>query len=400
MKNVKTYLLLALCLTLSNCSTKKELDSPIIINDLETLNSEVGKLFADSDLVGFSCLAIKDGAIVYQKDMGFADIKTQTPYTKTSVQNIASISKTIIAVALMKAVDQGKINLDADINEYLPFEVLNPNHPNTPITVRQLATHTSTIMDTGDYIRSYYFPDASSLNKLEMSKEYGRYLEVIKTNELIDESTFLENVLTPSGKWYSKDVFSKNKPGSVSDYSNIASTLAGFVIESATGMSYEEYTTEYIFKPLGMTQTSWDYSTTANDDFASRYFTKTQVVPNYYLITKADGGLYTSTNDFSLFMIEMINGYKDKGTILSKESYDIMFSSQFAYNDELSIGIFWERNKDGGFKHDGSDPGVTTIASYNDAKDRGLIIFTNIDATKETFTQLSNIWNVIGRYEF
>ena len=399
MKKFKTYVLFTLCLVILSCSTKK-ITSPLVIEDLATLNENVENLFAESDIIGFSCLAIKDGAIVYQKDMGFADLETQTPYTKTSVQNIASISKTIIAVALMKAVDQGKINLDADINEYLPFKVVNPNHPNTPITVRQLATHTSTITDTDDYIRSYYFPNATSLHKLDMSKDYAVYLEIIKTNELIDESTFLENVLTPNGKWYSNKVYGKHEPGSVSEYSNIASTLAGFVIESATGMSYEEYTTEHIFKPLAMTQTSWDYKTTSNDDFVTRYFTKTQVVPNYYLITKADGGLYTSTNDFSLFMIEMINGYKDKGTILSTESYDTMFSSQFSLNEEFSTGIFWDRNKDGGFKHDGSDPGVTTIASYNDTKDRALIIFTNVEANETTFPQLSEIWNIIGRYDF
>ena len=399
MKQVRTYLLLTLCLILSSCSTKK-LDAPIIIDDLATLDRTVDNLFAESDLIGFSCLAIKDGDIVYQKDMGFADLKKQIPFTKTSVQNIASISKTIIAVALMKAVDQGKINLDADINDYLPFNVTNPNHPNTPITARQLATHSSTILDTDDYFRSYYFPNATSLSKLEMSSESDEYLEMIKTNELIDESTFLKNVLTANGKWYSDEVYSKHEPGSVSEYSNIASTLAGFVIESTTGMSYEKFTTEFIFKPLGMTQTSWDYKTTSNDDFVTRYFTKTQVVPNYYLITKADGGLYTSTNDFSLFMIEMINGYKDKGTILSKESYDTMFSNQFTHDNGFSTGIFWDRDKDGGFKHDGGDPGVTTIASYNDTKDRGLIFYTNIDDNETTIPQISNIWNTIGRYDF
>ena len=399
MKQINTHILFILCLALSSCSTKK-LNSDMVIEDLGTLNQTIDKLFIDSEITGFSCLAIKDGAIVYQKDMGYADLKTQKPYTKTTVQNIASVSKTIIAVALMKAVDQGKLNLDADINDYLPFHVANPKHPNTPITVRHLATHTSTIMDTEDYIRSYYFPDATSISKLDMSDDYDEYLDLIKTNELIDESTFLKNLLTPNGKWNSPDVFSEHTPGSVSEYSNVASTLAGYVIESATGMSYEDYTTEYIFKPLGMTQTSWDFETTNNDDFVTRYFTKTQVVPNYYLITKADGGLYTSTNDFSLFMIEMVNGYKDKGSILSKESYDTMFSSQFAIDDDFSIGIFWERNKAGGFKHDGGDPGVTTIASYNHSRDRALIIFTNVDANETTYPQISEIWNTIGRYDF
>lgn len=125
MKRIKTYVFFTLCLALSSCSSKK-LNSPMIIDDLATLNRTVDKLFAESDIVGFSCQAIKNGAIVYQKDMGFADLKTQTPYTTRSVQNIASISKTIIAVALMKAVDQGKIKLDAGINEYLSFKVSNP----------------------------------------------------------------------------------------------------------------------------------------------------------------------------------------------------------------------------------------------------------------------------------
>lgn len=361
----------------------------------QEVDARIDELYGESDISGFSILVVKDDKIVYEKNNGFANIQSQKKYTSESVQNIASVSKTMIAVSIMKAVDQGKVDLDADINEYLPFEVRNPNYPDVAITLRQLATHTSSIMDSDDYMRSYYFINGKTLSSDDLTEEYEEYFEMVQQNELIDESEFLKNVLTVDGKWYSEDVYADEAPGEVGEYSNVAATLAAYVVENAVGMTYEEYTQSYIFNPLGMHNTGWDIETYTKENFATRYFSKEKAVPDYYLITKADGGLYTSTKDFSKFMIEMVRGFKGKGKILSPESFNTMFTPQITEDDE-AIGIFWELDpSDRSFTHSGGDPGVTTNAAYAANKDRSMIIFTNIDANDKTYPQIVEIWNVV-----
>lgn len=373
----------------------KSTQEPVLSPNTTAVESKIDSIYNDSGISGLSILLIKNDRVVYEKSAGYANIKNQKKYSDQSIQNIASISKTLIAVSIMKAIEQGKVDLDTDINTYLPFKVKNPNHPDVAITLRQLATHTSSIMDSDDYMRSYYFMNADQLTSDDLTEGYGEYFEMVQSNELIDESEFLENVLLPDGKWYSDDVYADEAPGDVGEYSNVAATLAAFVIENAAGMSYEDYTQTYIFDPLGMTQTSWDIDTYKKPQFATRYFSRDMAVPDYYLITKADGGLYTSTTDFAKFMIEMAKGFKGQGTILSKASFTEMFTPQITDEDE-AIGVFWDLDPETrSFSHSGGDPGVTTNAAYSSEHDRAMIMFTNIDADEKTYRQIVEIWNAV-----
>ena len=145
--------LLCLALILS-CKSKNE-ETKVVDARLtaitDSLSIAIDKIYQQGHVNGFSVAIVNDSAILYNKGFGLADIATQKPYTKNTVQNIASISKTFIGVALLKAQELGKLRLDDPINNYLPFEVKNPNHPEAPITIRHLATHTSSILDTDYY---------------------------------------------------------------------------------------------------------------------------------------------------------------------------------------------------------------------------------------------------------
>lgn len=384
-------LLILISLFIYGCKSAQEPQ----LSSKQAADIQIDSIFVDSEISGMSILLIKNDKVVYEKSAGFANAKNQKNYTSQSIQNIASVSKTLIAVSIMKAIDQGKVELDADINKYLPFKVTNPKHPDAAITLRHLATHTSSIMDTDDYMRSYYFLNANQMTTQDLTEGYAEYFDMVQSNELIDESEFLKNVLLTNGKWFTDDVYGDEAPGEAGEYSNVAATLAAYVIENAVGMSYEDYTQTYIFDPLGMTQTSWDIDTHKNPQFATRYFSREKAVPDYYLITKADGGLYTSTEDFAKFMIEMSKGFKGQGTILSKESFTEMFTPQITEDDE-AIGIFWELDPSTrSFNHSGGDPGVTTNAAYSSEHDRAIIMFTNIDADEKSYGQIIEIWNTV-----
>ncbi len=393
----KLYLLIGLLTLLLSCSIRTQHTH----HTIEELDEFIDGVFVDSELPGLSFLVIKDDSIIYDKSMGYSDIDTQKKYTKRTIQNIASVSKTIIAVAVMKAVDMGLLDLDADINSYLPFKVVNPSHPNIPITTRHLTSHSSSIMDTEYYIKSYYFMNSDAISADDLAGDYQDYYEIIKQNDLIDESLLLQKYLTAGAQWNSEETYSDQAPGTEPDYSNIGATLAAYIVERVSGLSYEDFTTTHIFEPLGMTRTGWDQSMMEHPDFATRYFSKDKKVPHYYLITKADGGLYTCTSDYSKFMKEMIKGFKKQGSLLTAASYQTMFTNQFSEDIDGEGGVFWELHTDkGAFTHDGSDPGVTTMVSYNDQKGRALIAFTNVEASKASMKYLIQIWEAIALYDW
>ena len=108
--------------------------------------------------MGLAAAVIVDRQVVWTKGYGFADWRRTRPFTPGTMMNIASISKPFTGVAMMRAIQEGQLTLDADINTYLPFRVVNPHHPAEKITLRHLATHTSGIADRDEvYSRAYHF---------------------------------------------------------------------------------------------------------------------------------------------------------------------------------------------------------------------------------------------------
>ena len=107
-------------------------------------------------LAGLAVEAISDGEVVYKYSGGRRVIDNDDPAndlpfeTDTRVR-IASVSKTFVAVGIMQLVEQGKIDLDADVSDYLGFALRNPNYPDTAITCRMLLSHTSGIRDGEQY---------------------------------------------------------------------------------------------------------------------------------------------------------------------------------------------------------------------------------------------------------
>lgn len=397
---MKKILLLLAVLSYLSCKTNKIAKTTYNFSNESELITHLDSCFTDSKIPGLSYAVVDENGILFEKSFGYADISKKKKFNNETIINIASISKTVIAVALMKAVDEGFVSLDEDINTYLPFKVNNPNHPNQKITLRQLATHTSSILDEEVYYKSYYFYNAHKIKASDLADDYSSYFDYIKENKLIDDSEFLENILSKDGQWFSANNFSKKTPGTESNYSNIASSLAAYVIECATKTKYEDYTAQKIFEPLGMKSTTWEIDKQSESKLSVRYFDMNTAVPPYCIITRADGGLYTSVSDFSKYMQEMIKGSKGQGTILSDEGFKTMFSVQLSGDDIYNTGIFWDLPSHNIFGHDGGDPGVTTRCSYNGERQRGLIFFSNVEGTAESGPGINKIWDAVALYDW
>ncbi len=102
---------------------------------------------AEQHIPGLAVAIVADGVVVWAKGFGYADLDTRRPVTPDTLFLNASVSKTMVAAALMHAVEHERFGLDADIGTLLPFPVRNPLFPTTPITVRNLAAHSSGIID-------------------------------------------------------------------------------------------------------------------------------------------------------------------------------------------------------------------------------------------------------------
>ena len=340
-------------------------------------------------MVGLGAAIVVNNEIVWMKGYGFADKERAIPFTPDTVMNIGSISKTFTGAALMRAVQEGKVSLDEDINAYLPFKVVNPNFPDERITLRQLATHTSGVADRQDvYEATYHFGGAAP-------EPLGR---------------FLQNYFARDGKHYSNDNFLKAKPGSQREYSNIGAGLAGYIVERAVGEKLNTYTKRHIFTPLGMVNSGWHLSEIAPAKHARLYVVQGLriPIPLYEGTTYPDGGVRTSVSDLAKFFLALLNNGQYEGArILQKKWAEEMLRFQYTDankpsnvnirgEDSVNSGIFWATKFDATkIGHNGSDPGVRTMMLADPNREVGVILFTNTSVPDEESAPFFDIFDTL-----
>ena len=118
-----------------------------ILYEPSTLDSFIVAKMDQYHFPGLSACIVKDDQIIWKNVYGYANIEENRLVTDSTLFFLASVSKPVTGTAIMQLWEQGLFNLDDDINNYLPFQVRNPSHPNDPITFQMLLTHTSSIYD-------------------------------------------------------------------------------------------------------------------------------------------------------------------------------------------------------------------------------------------------------------
>lgn len=380
-------------------------------NEEIALTSEIIELNKQNFFNGFSVAIVSDKGTLYQKGFGFSDVLSQKKYTENTIQNIASVSKTFVGIALLKAQELGKLNLDEPIEKYLPFKVFNPGFPNEKITIRHLATHTSSIRDNEFYLsKNYYLKPNQDLDKLELDFDDEQVFNA--ADSIIALDLFLQNILSESGKWC-QNSFSKNKPGAIYEYSNVGTALAAYVIEKATKETFRNFTKKHILQPLKMNHSGWKFEDIQFSNFSRLYANPKTPLPYYEMITFPDGGFITSVNDLSKFLSELIKGYNGKGTILSRKSYKEYFSQQLSalnfierneqnpYSESYNSGIFIGFGYTGYIGHTGGDPGVLTMMFFDPKSNFGRIMIFNTNfSDKNGNDAFYGIWNLLEKYQY
>ena len=333
------------------------------------LDALVTAKMAEVGIMGLGAAVIVDRQVAWTKGYGFADWRRTRPFTPATVMNVGSIAKTVLGVAMMRAVQEGKLSLDEDVNVYLPFRVANPHHPDAKITLRHLATHTSGIADRWDvYSRTYHF-GGDSPDPL---------------------APFLREYFAPGGKHYARENFVDAKPGARREYSNIGAALAGHIVERAFGEPLNVYTRRQVFAPLGMSSTGWFLSEVDLENHSTLFVAQnglTIPIPHYGGTTYPDGGVRTSVADLSKLFAALLHGGEYRGTrILEAGMAAEMVRFQFTDGNrpenypaaEGNSGLFW-RTKFNGTRvgHGGNDPGVQTEMLADPSGTIGVVLFSN-----------------------
>lgn len=369
----------------------------------ESLTARLDSLYEANVYRGFSVAVVNEDGLLYNRGFGFADVAAGRPYTEETIINIASVSKVFVGVALIKARDLGLLDLDDPISNYLPFTVENPYHPDVPITLRHLATHTSSIVDGDLYLETDYINKDDVPIGPALQERYKSYYQNPSTAWMpLDE--YLRKLLQEEGEWYADSTYADRVPGALYAYSNIGTALCALVIQSAAGMPFYAFTDQHIFTPLGMSATGWRFE---DVDMAaySRLYLDDSVLPYYKILSYPDGALISSSTDLGLFLSELIRGYNGNGTLLTSAGYDELFKSQLndaqldgreGFNAGLFLEKYLEYNDIG---HSGGDPGVNTLMFFDSETHTGRLMILNSDSDKENSYDIYwGIWNALDAY--
>jgi CubicO group peptidase (beta-lactamase class C family) len=355
-----------------------------------TVDDAIHLQMKEAGIVGMGAAVILNKQVVWTKGYGLADRERGLPFTTDTIMNVGSIAKTVLGVAMMQAVEDGALSLDEDVNRYLPFRVVNPHFPNEKISLRHLATHTSSITDQRKVYASTYHYGGDSPEPL---------------------ARFLEQYFVPGGEHYSPDNFLNAKPGAMREYSNIGAGLAGLAVERAQGVWLNVITRDRIFKPLGMTRSGWFLSEIDLASHSKLYVSQNGHVipiPLYGGTTYPDGGLRTTVSDLSRFFVALLNkGSLGDARILKPESATQIVSFQFNDAnrpenfpaDAGNSGLFW-RTKFNGTRvgHGGSDPGIHTEMLCDLSHDVGVVMLINTSLGGEEQVAISNIFNALWKH--
>ncbi len=311
---------------------------------------------------------INDDEVIWSKAYGYYDLENQKlATTDTTLYLQASVSKTVTATALMQLYDQGLFDLDDDVNDYLPFELRNPNHPDIPITIKMILSHRSSLAyDNLFWICLSYLPGDPDVEGFP--------------------DPWLEEYLVPGGNAYSSSTWSTAIPGEEYYYANIGFSIIAYLVEILSGQNFNEYCKEHIFQPLQMTTSGFRLTDHEINDIAVPYEYKDNHYfrhPHYGIhVLHPAITLRTTVEEFSHFIIAHMNGGVWNGErILEESTVELMHTAHFSPRDKFNYGLGWSiTNKILGkdeYGHSGGYVGVHDLVTIIPEEGIAVILFSN-----------------------
>jgi CubicO group peptidase (beta-lactamase class C family) len=323
------------------------------------------------DIAGAVVLVVKDGRVLFAKGYGYSNVEKKTPVSPdATLFRPGSISKLFTWTAVMQLVEQGKLDLDKDVNAYLDFKI--PATFPQPVTLRNLMTHTA---------------------------GFEEQIKDLINDEGVPIATLREHLV----RHMPERIF---PPGTTPAYSNYGASLAGYIVERVSKRPFDDYVAENIFKPLGMTRSTFVQPLPADLKplMSSGYTSGSGKAKPFEIIEEAPAGaLAAPAADLSRFMIAHLQeGTLENAHILRPETARLMHSRQFGLIPALNgmcLG-FYEESRNG---HRIIGHGGDTVYFHSDLhlmQDAKLGFFVSYNsAGKSDISPRTALWNhFLDRY--
>lgn len=244
-----------------------------VMDTKEAVNEIFQSYAIDHHMPGFSYGVVLDGVLLYSNSYGYSNLERKIEVDTKTLFRIASMSKSVTALAVLQLRDAGKLSLDDPMSKYLPeadgLTYLTTDAPE--ITIRHLLTHGAG------------FPEDNPWGDRQLADTDQELMQIIE-----DGVSF------------------SNVPGIAYEYSNLGFALLGQIVSRVSGMDFQEYTQKYIFTPLGMNTTVWEYENAPEEQLALGYAwidgEYVHVSHEHHGAYGAMGGLITSIEDFANYV--------------------------------------------------------------------------------------------------
>ncbi|MDZ7716361.1 MAG: serine hydrolase domain-containing protein [Balneolaceae bacterium] len=334
--------------------------------DIDSFKTTVDSVLEEKKIPGAGIALVHKDSVIWSGGIGYAKFDQKTSVTSDHLFRIGSVSKTFIALGIMKLVQEQKLSLDAEVQKLVPeIEIKNLWSETDPIQVKHLLEHTAGFDDM-HFSETYNTQDdpAISLKKA---------INIIPASKEV--------------RW---------KPGTRFSYSNPGYAVAGYIIEKITGQKYEKYLKEEILKPIGMSQSSFLYTDSVESQLVLGYQGYYDPVEYQHIYLRPAGSLHSSAKDMAKFVRMMLNKGSISGqTIIADSLFNRMetptttLAAKKGLENGYGLGIL--RGEIEGhqyFGHDGAINGFSSRYMYFPEYDLGLAILVNkmtslSDLTKE-----------------
>ena len=318
------------------------------VKNKEKIDSLLQRVYTGS-LPGASVAVMQNGNIFFEKSYGLRSTTGKEKITASTNFNIASLTKQFTAVAILQLAERGKLSLTGKLSHFFPD--MNAHVANA-ITIQQLLTHTSGIVD------HYHYTDTRQL-------KHAHNKDVYNAIKNVDSFYF--------------------SPGTKFQYSNTGYCLLALIIEKASGMTYNSYMDKNIFEPAHMKHTTiWnekqpilEAATGYDVDSATQKFITSGADEHIFFSTEGDGGIYTSIQDY-LHWLQALN----EGKMLGKNWIEKARTIEYAIDPKgkLGYGFGWfidESEAKNKVYHSGDNGGFKTYSFTIPQQGFAIVIFSN-----------------------
>lgn len=356
------------------------------------LDSYVPDKLGQLKLPGAAIGLIENSELVATRSYGFADVAAQKPLTENTLFQIASISKPFAAWGVMKLVEQGKLDLDAPVEQYLTrWQLPESEFDNSAVTARLLLMHFGGTSLSGcggtPYDQHWYSVDDIL---------YGR------TPPLDEKQEAYAHKWQMNPNQYSKPVHLIHAPNTKFEYSGGGFSILELLIEELSGTDFTTYMNREVLKPLGMNESSFEVQQSQLPNVAKPYNDELQEMPLYRINGKAAGGMYSSVTELAAFACAEMEGPAGEATgrsVLTPQSIAEMHRPDRYAETDMGMDFYTglghyvlNLGNIQAVQHTGGNPGWRTVYTIVPERKLGFVCLINSAGGNDLWMDLIMQW--------